>query len=149
MNDDMFLPPHIQSKAAQTRVFMEQFHTAEKKKILSEAELLETVLGSTIKGSDMKATIDFWSKQPFVSKVLPFRGPASRWALRTPCWEQSVEEATSNSSQPSNSALTVHTHLAQKSAQNYFIDVSEKVSNQHFTVIFKEKAKLSVLDLFC
>lgn len=58
-----------------------------------------------------------------------------------------MEEATSNSSQPSNSALTVHTHLAQKSAQNYFIDVSEKVSNQHFTVIFKEKVKLSVLDI--
>lgn len=53
----MFLPPRIQSKAAQT-VFMEQFHSAEKKKILSEAELLGTVLGGTIKGSDMKATID-------------------------------------------------------------------------------------------
>lgn len=58
MNHDMFLPPRIQSKAALTRVSMEQFHTAEKKTILSEAELLGTVSGGTIKGSDMKATID-------------------------------------------------------------------------------------------
>lgn len=97
------------------------------------AELLRTVLRGTFKDSDMKATIDSWWKQPFVSKVLPFRPEDAGHhvgLLEQPAGN--VEEPTSNSIRPSNSAVTVHV-CSTLSLQKSIIDVWEKVTSQDFT----------------
>lgn len=152
MNHVVFLAPHIRTTPLGLVVLRNSF-TPRRKRILSKAGWAvedsfrwhiqrlrhESNNRFLIKAAVCLQSVALWSRG----------GQVSRWALRTTCWEQSVEEPTSNSSQPSNAALTVHVQSAQKPTQDYFIDVSEKVTNQHFTVTFNEKVKLSVLRLLC